>query len=102
MVAVFALGNLIWGWKHLLVWFHLAFGAAYGFHVTLTWHVLKTRQSDITSQGWLFSAVIIYLGNIFVLLFGVPLLTAKVSLWNALSWWFEGIGEIFHWLARTF
>lgn len=102
VVAGFALGNLIWDWKHLFVWFHLLFGAAYAFHVTLTWHVLQTRQSDITSQGYLFSAVIIYLGNISVLLFGVPLLTAKVSLLDAGGWWFEGIGQTFHWLARLF
>ena len=79
-MAVFALGRLIWNWRGYLVWFHLLVGAAYAFHVTLTWHVLKTRQSDITSQGWLFSAVIIFLGNVGVLLFGVPLLTTKVGL----------------------
>jgi len=100
VVAVFAIGHLILGWKNDLVWFHLIVGAAYAFHVTLTWHVLKTRQSDITSQGWLFSAVIIFLGNASVLLFGLPLLTAKVSLFNALGWWLESTGQIFNWLAR--
>ena len=64
VIAVFALGHLIWDWHSYLVWFHLAVGAAYAFHVTLTWHTLKTRQSDITSQGYLFSAVIIFLGNV--------------------------------------
>ena len=64
VVAVFSLGRLFWDWRSYLVWFHLLVGAAYAFHVTLTWHVLKTRQSDITSQGWLFSAVIIFLGNV--------------------------------------
>jgi len=28
--------------------------AAYAFHITLTWHILQTRQSDITSQGYFF------------------------------------------------
>jgi hypothetical protein len=84
------------------VWFHLLVGAAYAFHVTLTWHILKTQQTDITSQGWLFSVVIIFLGNVSVLLFGVPLLTAKVSLLNALGWWLEGTGEVFNRLARWF
>jgi hypothetical protein len=102
VVAVFAIGHLILGWKNYLVWFHLIVGMAYAFHVTLTWHVLKTRQSDVTSQGYLFSAVIIFLGNAGILLFGVPLLTAKVSLFNALGWWLEGSGEIFHGLARWF
>jgi len=102
VVAVFAVGHLIWDWRSYLVWFHLLVGAAYAFHVTLTWHVLKTRQTDITSQGYLFSAVIIFLGNVSVLLFGVPLLTAKVGLLNALGWWLESTGQIFNRLAQWF
>ena len=65
------------------------------------WHVLQTRQSDITSQGYLFSAVMIFLGNVCVLLFGIPLLTAQVGLLNALGWWLESTGRIFHWLQRA-
>ena len=102
VIAVFAIGHFFWDWWNYLVWFHLCVGAAYAFHVTLTWHTLKTRQSDITSQGWLFSAVIIFLGNFGVLLFGLPFLTAKVSLFHALGWWLEGTGHIFNWLARLF
>ena len=70
--------------------------------MTLTWQALKTQQTDLTSQGYLFSAVIIFLGNVSVLLFGVPLLTAKVGWLNALGWWLEGTGEIFNRLARWF
>ena len=102
VIAVFAIGHFFWDWWNYLVWFHLLVGAAYAFHVTLTWHALKTRQSDISSQGWLFSAVIIFLGNTVLLLFGLPFLTAKVSLFNALCWWWEGSGQIFNWLARLF
>lgn len=102
VVAVFAIGHLIWDWQSYLVWFHLFVGAAYAFHVTLTWQVLKTRQTDITSQGYLFSAVIIFLGNASVLLFGVPLLTAKVGLLNVLGWWLESTGQIFNRLAQWF
>ena len=76
-------------------------GAAYAFHVTLTFHTLQTRQTDITSQGYLFSAVIIFLGNVCVLLFGIPLLTAKVGILNSLGWWVESTGMIFHWLQRV-
>jgi hypothetical protein len=102
IVATFALGHWIWDWHGYLVWFHLAIGAAYAFHVTLTWHVLQTRQSDITSQGYLFSAVIIFLGNASVLLFGVPLLMAKVRLADVLAWGWTDTGKIIHWLARAF
>jgi hypothetical protein len=96
IVVVFAAGHLIWDWKHYLVWFLLLVGAAYAFHVTLTGHVLKTRQTDITDQGYLFSAVVIFLGNVSVLLLGVPLLAAQVDLLTALGWWLECTGEVLH------
>jgi hypothetical protein len=87
VVAAFATGQSLWGWQRYVVWFHLLLGAAYAFHVTLTWHVLKTSQSDISDQGYLFSAVVIFLGNAAVLLVGIPLLTARVDVLTALRWW---------------
>jgi hypothetical protein len=93
LVLVFLLGHLIWGWTRYLVWFHLLVGAAYAFHVTLTWHTLRRRQSDITQHGYLFSAVVIFLGNILVLLVGVPLLTKEVGLLTALGWWLDATGQ---------
>src|ERR1700722_19287397 len=60
VVGLFIIGHLIWNWEPYMVWFHLLLGAAYAFHVTLTWHVLKTEQTDITQQGYLFSAVVIF------------------------------------------
>ena len=101
VIGVFALGNLIWNWHHYLTVFHLLIGAAYAFHISLTVQVLQTQQSDITSQGYLFSAVVIFLGNVGVLLFGVPLLTARVGILNALGWWLESTGMICHWLQRV-
>lgn len=100
VIAIFALGNLAWGWRHYLVWFHLLVGAAYAFHITLTAFVLQTRQSDITAHGYLFSAVVIYLGNVSVLLIGIPLLAAKVDLPTAMRWWFEGTSAVIHWLGK--
>lgn len=102
VVVIFLIGHLIWNWHNLFVWFHLCVGAAYAFHVTLTAHILKTQQSDITSQGYLFSAVIIFLGNTLVLLIGIPLLTAKVDLTTMLGWWLENTGMIIHRLGRSF
>ncbi|HEX3717299.1 MAG TPA: hypothetical protein VH595_04965 [Verrucomicrobiae bacterium] len=85
VVIIFVIGDLLWGWRRTyLPWFHLLLGAAYAFHVTLTMEILKTRQTDITSQGWFFSAVIIFLGNALVLAIGVPLLTGH-SIFQALS-----------------
>src|ERR1043166_62422 len=81
VVLCFLLGHLFWGWTRYVVWFHLSLGAAYAFHLTLPCHILRTQQSDITSQGYVFSAVIIFLGNIGVLLVGIPLLTSVPLLW---------------------
>jgi len=102
VVATFAIGQLGWGWKGYLPWFHLLVGAAYAFHVTLTAQTLKTQQSDITSQGYLFSAVVIFLGNALVLLIGIPLLTARVDLSTMLGWWFENTGEAIHRIGKMF
>jgi hypothetical protein len=100
VVGGFVLGHWIWGWKPYFVWFHLLVGAAYSFHVTLTWHILQTRQSDITDQGYLFSAVVIFLGNISVLLLGLPLLIPAVRLPMALSWWWQDSVGVVLWLRH--
>jgi hypothetical protein len=96
VVAVFAIGHLIWNWNHYLALFDLFLGAAYAFHITLTAHILKTRQTDITDQGYLFSAVVIFLGNISVLLLGIPLLAAKVDVGRAFVWWFDCTREVLY------
>jgi hypothetical protein len=100
-VLVFAIGHLIWGWTSYRPWFHLLLGAAYAFHVTLTVHILKTEQTDITSQGYLFSSVIIFLGNVSVLLIGLPLLTTQVSLSTSIGWWLQESGAVVLQLKHT-
>ena len=100
VVLVFMVGHWILGWTRYAVWFHLLVGAAYAFHVTLTCHTLRTRQSDITQQGRFFSAVIIWLGNVAVLLLGVPLVTARVGLLTAVKWCLEYTGEVLYALGR--
>ncbi len=99
VIGVFALGHLLWGWNVHSPWFLLLLGMAYCFHVTLTAHVLQTRQSDITNQGYLFSAVIIWLGNIGLLLIGLPILTANVAILLVLGWTVEATGRVFARLA---
>jgi hypothetical protein len=102
VIVVFVLGHLIWNWTRFMPWFHFFLGAAYAFHITLTWHILHASQTDITDQGYLFSGVVIWLGNIIVLLIGVPLLTARVSVLNAFAWWLDGTARVLHWLTRVF
>ena len=100
VVAVFTLGNLLSNWSGWLPWFHLLLGAAYAFHVSLTANILKTQQSDITSQGYLFSAVVIFLGNVAVLIIGIPLLAAQVNLSTALHWWLDCTVNLVHRLIQ--
>lgn len=100
VVLVFVIGHWIWNWKQFLALFDLFLGAAYAFHVTLTAHILKTRQTDITEQGYLFSAVIIFLGNVSVLLLGIPLLAEQVAVPAVLRWWWDATAQVFHHIAR--
>lgn len=100
VVLVFVAGHWVWDWRAYVAWFHLLLGAAYAFHVTLTWHILQSRQSDITEQGYLFSAVVIFLGNVSVLLVGIALLAARVGVGTALGWWVECTFETFHRLGK--
>jgi hypothetical protein len=101
LIAIFALGHLLLGFRPYFVWFHLLLGAAYSFHLTLTTHILKTRQTDITSQGYIFSIAIICIGNLSILLFGIPLLTQQVGLLQAAGWWLQEAGRIFSWFSRV-
>lgn len=101
VVAVFLAGQMFWDWRPYQVWFHVLLGAAYAFHVTLTWHVLKSDQSDITGQGYLFSAVIILLGNALVLLIGIPLLTARPEVLTALRWWWDCTAAVLQRIRTT-
>jgi hypothetical protein len=64
--------------------------------------VLQTQQSDITSQGYLFSAVVIFIGNICVLLFGIPLLTRHPELFKICGLWATETGKVFVWLHHLF
>jgi hypothetical protein len=100
VVLVFVTGHWLWNWQNYLVWFHLLLGVAYSFHLTLTWHILKHEQSDIADQGYLFSAVIIFLGNVMVLLIGIPMLASKVKVMTAFSWWADSTRAVLGWVFR--
>ncbi len=106
VIAVFLLGDLVWEWTPYRVWFHFLIGAAYAFHVTLTWHILQTRQTDVTSQGYLFSAVVIYLGNLLVLMIGVPLLAGRPGVGTAFAGWLAATQDLLtsclHAIGRPF
>ena len=43
----------------------------YSFHIFFTIHIMRTKQSDISQNGNLFSYVIIYNLNLIILIFGL-------------------------------
>ncbi len=102
VVVVFVAGHWLWNWQHFMAWFHLLLGAAYAFHVTLTWHILKHNQTDITDQGYLFSAVIIFLGNAGLLLIAIPLLAPRVEVGEAVGWWMDCTVRFLNAIAHSF
>jgi hypothetical protein len=85
-----------------LPWFHYGLGLTYAFHVTLTAYILRIRQPDIAAEGWFVSAVVIWLGNVLVLLLTLPLLTQRVTLGTALGWMLERTGRFLVWCASPF
>lgn len=100
VLLVFLAGDWIWNWTAHRVWFHFVIGAAYAFHITLTWYVLRSRQTDITQQGYVFSAVVIFLGNLLVLIVGVPLLAGRPGVLTTLSWWLTETSHVLLALGR--
>jgi len=68
-IALFFAAHLIW---NLTPWFWVLFllvGLGWSFHVTFTLMLLfSVAQPDLKSQGYLFSAVIIYLMNLLTML----------------------------------
>jgi len=78
----------------------LGFGFFYAFHVAMTIQVLRLRQPDIVSEGALFSAVVIPVGNIVVMLLFLPMLVGSGSVLDGFqSGWFR-TGQIIDWLVH--
>ena len=101
-LVVFAIGRAVGYWQDGMAWgvFCWVLGVTYAFHILLTWRILKVRQPDITSQGYLFSGVIIFIGNALVLLGGLPLLLDGPHLADVGGLVVEGTGQTLGDLAR--
>ena len=100
VVIIFLIGNLFWDWTQYVLWFYFFIGLAYAFHITLTFRILKIRQPDIVKEGYIFSTIIIFLGNMFVLLIGITLLTTKISVLASLNLWFANSLQIYYYLGQ--
>ncbi len=98
LVVIFAVGSIFWNWNQYVLLFYFLIGVMYAFHITLTSHVLKTEQSDIKNEGYIFGGVIIFLGNMLVLLIGIPLLT-KMNMQNALNLWLNNSMQVYNYIS---
>jgi hypothetical protein len=79
-IALFFIAHAIWNLdRYMWVLFFLV-GLGWSFHVTFTLMMLLTvKQTDVTSQGWLFSAVAIYCMNLLVMILTVAALSRSVT-----------------------
>lgn len=100
--AFWGVGSHFGHWQAYQPWFHFGLGVTYSFHVTLTVHILRVRQPDIDVEGWIVSGVLIWLGNVLVLLVTLPWLTGRVTPWTALGWWLNRTARFLMWLASAF
>lgn len=85
VVVVFGVLRYFWPEPKAVPVFHLLLGVAYAFHVTWTLEIVQTRQSDIRGQGYLFSAVIVAIGNLLVLIAGIALLAGQPAMMDVLK-----------------
>ena len=92
-------GNLVWDWRAFDAVFHLLLGLTYAFHVTMTVSVLRTTQPDIAEEGWIFSGVVIALGNLVVLMLSIPVLTG-VSMLKGFLAWGRGTYDVWLWFLQ--
>ncbi|MES2023288.1 MAG: hypothetical protein V4439_01260 [Patescibacteria group bacterium] len=102
IVVIYGLGNFFWDWSHYVLIFYFLLGMAYAFHITFTIHSLKIDQPDVLEQGSIFSAVIIFLGNILVLLVGIPLLSGKTNVSTAFHLWVDNSMQIYNYIINLF
>ncbi len=100
VIIIFIIGNLIWDWTPYILLFYFFIGFAYTFHITLTFRILKIKQPDIVGEGYIFSTVVIFLGNMLVLLIGIPLLTNKISIPSSLNLWINNSIQIYQYLTN--
>lgn len=95
IIIFFLIMNIFWNLNTYVYIFYFLIGVAYAFHITLTFKILKTRQPDIIKEGYLFSFIIIFLGNVITLLVGIVLITKNSTLLETLNILFQNSIKIY-------
>ena len=99
--ALFLAAAWAFGWHGHGFWLRLGLGLTYAFHVTLTAHVLRHRQPDIDGEGWLFSAVVVWLLHGLLLLAALPAVTGSMTPAGALERAARHVADVVLGLARA-
>jgi hypothetical protein len=81
-------------WQPIL---YFGLGILWCFHLTFTWSMFHLGQTDITSQGLIFSAVIILLINLIFFLFLFSLLAHNLTLAGAGQLFLQHVGQSYLW-----
>lgn len=99
-IVIFGVGDFFWGWSGASWFFYVLVGFTYTFHVLMNVHILKNKQPDIVQHGYIFSAVIIFIGNISTILIGLALLGVGVNLQMILGSWMSSSIEIYQYIGE--
>ncbi|MCX6758069.1 MAG: hypothetical protein NTZ44_04285 [Candidatus Nomurabacteria bacterium] len=102
IIFIFSIGNFFWNWNSYILIFYFLIGFLYASHLTYTFKILKIEQPDIIEHGYLFSTVIIFLGNMIVLLIGITLFNSNINVLRSLNLWIEHSVKIFDSLKSLF
>jgi hypothetical protein len=102
VIVIFGLGGIFWDWSSFIWIFYLLIGLTYTFHILMNIHILKNKQPDIVQHGYIFSSVIIFIGNISTLLIGLALLSTEVNLQMVIGSWVGSSLDMYHSLFGLF
>jgi hypothetical protein len=79
-IALFFIAHAVWGLENHMEWLFFLVGLGWSFHVTFTlMMLLHTEQSDVKTQGVVFSVVTIYLMNLLTMLAVVTCLSQAIT-----------------------
>lgn len=84
VIAVWSAFSFFFDMTSYEAWWLMGVGLTWGFHVTFTVYMLSQRQPDVVENGRVFSYVIIYLANLFlvalwVIILGEPTFNAAAE-----------------------
>lgn len=79
LAVIFWCLSTIYGASRFFNEFIFLVGFAMSFHIFMTIEVMKMRQPDIVKTGLLFSIFLIYVSNIFIILFALSLIFKDIS-----------------------